>query len=56
VSDAGLFFSMLGAAQDLTEFPVDLIELGRVPAHTASRIREKGMLANLRLQVDNVSL
>ena len=36
------FFGMLGLAMDSTNFPVDLVEIEKLPEDTAARIRKRG--------------
>ena len=42
------FFQVLGIAMNATTLPVDVIELEKVPAETAERIRKWGVLVHER--------
>jgi len=38
------FFAILGKAMDITDFPVDIVEIEQLKTETAKRIRKKGRL------------
>ena len=42
------FFQILGIAMTATALPVDVVELERVPADVADRIRRRGVLVHER--------
>ena len=44
VTDPELFFSMLGKCMELTDFPVDLVQLERINPLHAEEIRTHGLL------------
>ena len=44
IGGAEEFFGILGLAMESTNFPVDLVEIEKLPAETAARIRRKGKM------------
>lgn len=44
VTDAERFFALLGAAQDLTRFPLDIVQLEKIAPEYAEDIRQHGKL------------
>ena len=44
VDDPERFFSMLGDAERLTRFPLDLLDLNRIAPEFAARIRRRGVM------------
>ena len=44
VANAADFFAMAGEAQDLTEFPLDLVEIEKIEPLHAQSIRERGRM------------
>jgi predicted nucleotidyltransferase len=51
VRDAATLFAMLGEAENMTSFPVDLVDLDKVDPLHARSIREKGRLAYERKDI-----
>jgi predicted nucleotidyltransferase len=45
IGDAEMFFHMLGAAQAMTEFDLDLVQIEKVVPEYAEDIREYGKIA-----------
>ena len=45
IADAATFFRMLGAAQAMTEFDLDLVQIEKVAPEYAEDIREHGKIA-----------
>ena len=44
VTDAQLFFAMLGDAQSMTKFPLDIVQMEKIAAEYADDIRRHGRL------------